>query len=228
MIFRCMLRRTVAAPVSPAFHADWDVTADALRRLLDDQRIADAASASASITWNAGQTALAYQFVGRPLRGGIRLNGAALWGVSRFIEDNADNNAIVICGLRVVDLSGTIERGELLAVGDHGSGTEIAAGSTPSRLFGNGDVVADYTTIEGDRLVLEVGFTDNAGTTPQAQMNHGASVANLVDDYVTTEGSTSGFNSWIELLGSTDPIVMLTSTPGEIRPYTVGPYTVGA
>lgn len=194
---RWYFRANAPAEVSPAFDGAWTRTAEALRRHLAEVASAsDAAAFGSLISFTSGQVVLMRQHVSGMLRGGIVITGANLSLVMRAVtqSSNGEDNTHGRVGARMFDASGTVLRATLLEVGAYGTDAEFPSPSA-SRILAN-DTLPAYTTMPGDRLVIETGFTDEAGTSPGASLYYGSDRA---DDYALEDGDETARNSWLEL-----------------------------
>lgn len=156
----------------------------------------DAVFSTGSVSWTAGQLRLIRQYVGPMMRGGVVLDAAVVRSVLRASEGAADDNASARFGLRVCSADGNTIRATLLAVGQHGVGTEFPT-SAESRIFANSAEASAYTTLPGDRFVAEFGASDAAGTTPMAALQFGSG-ASGGGDMDFDEGAFFS-NPWLEI-----------------------------
>lgn len=211
MATRFYFRAASVAQVSPDFDAAWTNTTSAVRRLLAERvRSTDTIAAGTARTWTAGEVRLDRQYISPPLAAGVVFTGEDVTCYMRPLESNADDNAITQMGVRVVSEDGATVRATLLAVDHYGSSTELATSAT-NRVFASAEALGDYTTVSGDRLVVEIGFTDSTGTSPSATGSYGSSAA---ADLAADEVSTTANNPWIQFSGS----VGLLVRPGEWTP----------
>jgi hypothetical protein len=93
---------------------------------------------------------------------------------------------------------GTTLRGELFSLANAGPATELtSAAALRNKTYADGDVTSAFAIFENDRLVVEIGYTDAAGTTPEGQASYGAPIGN--DDLLINETTTTAtFCPWIE------------------------------
>jgi hypothetical protein len=165
-----------AAAVSPSFDSGWTYTAEAVRRAMTTTRPTAASGFGATIgPWSgtAGDKALDRQYVSGPLAA-QRISGTVKAYFSAFQGDNADNVDQGILKIAVVSRDGATLRGTLLALGSHGPTTELIGGSLRNKAFADGDALDDLVIEEGDRLVVELGWSNStAGTTPEATIFYG-------------------------------------------------------
>ncbi len=208
MATRLYFPAVTAAAVSPAFDTGgWGYTSEALRRKLANTKGSSAITIGSQIgPWTAGvsQYALDRQYVSTRMDAGVVWKGVApLTTVSMqlmcreyALSDNVSNLSTVI---KVFSEDGLTERW-LWKQCSYGAGNEMINNVTHQNKGGNhvggqqnGSAV-DYTTVLGDRLVVEIGYTDTAGTTPEASAKWGENATDLpVNETQTTDGA-----GWIE------------------------------
>lgn len=200
MATRLYFKATEAAPVNPGFDGAWGYTGEALRRALSLVReYGDTPASGAQIgPWTPGQVALDRQYVSPPLSGAQTITGIVkLYLLAR--EFASTDNATSRLGLRVVSNDGITFRGTVLAVAQYGPNTELSTGLR-NKGFADGDAVASVNAQDGDRIVVEVGYTDGigaAGTTPEAQAQWGAEAKGTYSDLPENETATAGIG-WVE------------------------------
>lgn len=192
-----------AADVSPAFDAGWDASSQGLRRKLNDPKGSTSLALGSTITVPdaaAGATALDRQYVSEPLAANILIDGTVkgqLMPRETNLNDNVDQVAVSI---RVFDTTGATLRATLLALGTYAAADEFGVGdpNTENRKIADGDTLTPYTTQDGDRLVIELGYaTSLGGSSPGARSYFGdASATDLPEDTTTTDLGT--MNPWIE------------------------------
>lgn len=193
---RWWLRAALAAEVSPAFDAAWTETDSAVRRMLaPTPSSSDTIAAGTLLAWAAGEVQLDRQYVSQPLLGGVVLDAVTISAVVSMLEQAADDNATPRLGVRVVSEDGATVRETLLAVDNHAAAAELAT-STETRILASAQAVTAYTTADGDRLVVEIGWSDTAGTSPRAQSRYGSSAS---ADFALTAGLTTDLRPWLEL-----------------------------
>lgn len=193
MTTRFYLARTTAAPVSPAFDAAWTSTGSAVRRALLRDYDGSALTNGSTISWTSGQVALDRQYVSPPLSaqtltGNVRMQ-------LRARELASTDNVRPYLGIHVFSEDGTTYRATLLAVGFYNSTiTELSTTQT-NTAFADGDALTPYTCVDGDRVVVEIGYSDVAGTTPQALARYGAPAG---PDFGENNTDTSDLAPWVE------------------------------
>jgi len=126
------------------------------------------------------------------LRGGVSFAGATVSCVLKPRELDSTDNVTARIGVRIVSADGLTVRAVLLAVGDYGTGLEVDVhpGAT-TRIAANAQALASYVTQPGDRPVVEVGYSDTSGTTPQARGYYGTPAASLGDAPLADSGDAN-------------------------------------
>jgi len=189
-----------AAAVTPAFDGNWEDVDGAVRRRL--RYIKDLSNTFASgtpIGWTAGQDALDRQYVSDPMVAGQVFNTSVIMqGICRALESAVNDNVTQIkAGLRIVSNDGNTVRATLLAVANHsGSTTELGTTSTVRRIFNSTALTGTYVTADGDRIVLELGYSDDGtGASILATGSFGMSDGDAPYAFV---GGTTTCSPWVE------------------------------
>jgi hypothetical protein len=175
MASRFYLSRTQAPAVTPAFEA-WTRTSEALRREM--HTTADGSTISGLQFWGnaaaaANDTCLAFQFVSRPLAAGVAFATSDTIKCYALCNEGATNDNInrQPIAVKVVSQDGNTLRATLKALGHIGPNTnEWTTPVNTNKTWADGDALtANYTTVAGDRLVVEIGgqVSSAAGTTVQ-------------------------------------------------------------
>ena len=202
---RFFLPASTAADVNPAFDAGWETNGSALRKALADSKGASALMGTGAeviaLTEDSLNEALNRQLVSRPMNSGIVFtSGVTSVSMQLMVREGAvtDNVDRGLLGIRVVSLDGSTERATLLAVSNYSTTSEFTNNTSfRNKTFADGDTItAGYTTVEGDRLVVEVGYQTSTGSssTPNAQANWGENSTDLP----VNESQTTAGNGWIE------------------------------
>jgi hypothetical protein len=189
-----------AAAVTPGFHADWTYTSQALRRKLADTKGSSAITIGSRIgPWTPGQKALDRQYVSTRMNAGIAFNTPVDgFGCQLMVREyaTADNVDKLLVGVRIVSEDGNTVRATL-RVPFAGNNVEFINNATHRNnrcSTTNINFATSYTTVLGDRLVIEIGFQDNSGASPEASAKWGENATDLpVNDTQTTDGA-----GWIE------------------------------
>lgn len=208
---------TTAAEVSPAFDAAWTFTSDpdTVRRKLAIAKGVSAITAGGQIgAWTPGQIALSRQYVSAPLEEGIVFSSGVTTVAMQLMcrevgtGSNIDRSYL---GVRIVSEDGVTVQTTLLVVANYFANVEFGnLASQRNATFADGDTVsASYTTVAGDRLVVEIGFTDTIGTTPAGNSKYGENATDLpVDETQVTDGA-----GWIEF---SNTIALFSGVPNSL------------
>ena len=226
MATRFYFRASATPAVSPAFHASWDVTGGATRRQMSTTKLAGDTVTSVSNSGSLSQDVLIVQLVSDPMASGISIPDASdIEGWSYFLEASGSNNAITAAAVRVFSQDGTTVRSELSGV-VHGSGGEFPFTGFPARArdFMSGSTVGGsaYTTVAGDRLVVEVGHFNTAlSGSPNASMRIGsdATGSDAPEDQNNESLTALG---WFEFEPNVTFLADVTAPGGEERGLRIG------
>jgi len=207
MATRFYLSSTATVPTSLApSYAAWTRTSEGTRRAMQTTKDSSAMTSRtgfANTSPAANASALIVQYSSAPLAAGTVFTASThtISGVIRAMESAANNNVnrMPIC-LKVVSVDGATTRATLLALGHQGPNTTEWATSLSSKTLANAiALTGSYTTVIGDRLVIEIGGQVDAtgGTSVTASLSTGS--ASATDLAANTEGVTTANNPWIEL-----------------------------
>lgn len=207
--------------VSPGFDGGWGGVQGLRTRLLlaPDNTVWLSVPMFGGGTEAANATYQAAQFVSPRMASGVAFTtGQTASGVILAIELAATANLNrQPLSLRVVSADGASPRATLLTLAHYGPSTTEWNTTAQNRQLAQGvGLQANYTTVTGDRLVLEIGgqVDGTGGTSVQGQFTLGAQAATaLAED----ETSQSFLNPWFEV--STDITWLLT---GEDHGVTCG------
>lgn len=195
MVTRFYFPESNAADVSPAFGA-WGETGSALVRKLQNVKGSSAITIGTRHGWTAGVTQLDRQYVSRPMKAGISFSAVTVKMYLMTREYNNGDNSTSRLLVKIVNKAGDTIQQTLLALGQFGPATEYVNNVTHrNKAFADGDTVTgSYTTVEGDRIVVEIGHADAAGSTPEASCKFGENATDLPENQTqTTNGA-----GWIE------------------------------
>lgn len=178
---RLYLSDTGPPDISPAYHTSWGETANALarRRFVTDV-YPDGLTTRSVATVTPGLSTLHRQYVSDALQAGSGFVAGTdtfscqIQGLESAVNDNIINRVRV---LRIFAANGTTVQATLL---NFGNASSVVEWNTVLRNleYGNGSPCdANYTTVAGDRLVLEVGSNDSAGATITGSLRYGADSA---------------------------------------------------
>jgi hypothetical protein len=207
------------AGVEPAYDAGWNYATEASRRAL-----LAAKSASESLTigtqigpWSntAGQTALDRQYISEPLKAQT-ISGTFKGQVMTREYATTDNVDRLFVAVKVVSNDGTTVRATLFARANATTTVEFINNvSHRNKRIADGDALSSYDCIDGDRLLIEIGYSNStAGTTPEASARWGAPTG--TNDLPENETQTTAGVGWIEFSADVGRLFTFTPTDGVV------------
>lgn len=156
----------------------------------------------ANISPAANDSALARQYISEPMQAGVAfITSDTVKCYARASESGANDNINLqpIC-VKVYSQDGTTLRATMLALGHIGPNTtEWIVTTSTNKTWADGDVLTTgYTTVAGDRLVIEIGGQVSAagGTTATGTIVFGANSATNLGE---NETDTAANNPWFEI-----------------------------
>ena len=201
---RLYFSSSTAPSVSPSF-GSWGYTTEAGRFALLSAKGTSGETLVTGIQIGpsaSGVTQLDRQYVSAPISAGqvFTSGNTFLKAQLQCREFNIADNTRSGLSVRIVSNDGITTRVTLLATANYGlAGTTEFVNSVTLRnaAYANGDTVAaSYTTVAGDRLIVETGYTDNAGATVEGQCRYGAPTGTDLPEDETTTTSTNV--PWVE------------------------------
>lgn len=187
-----------AADVSPAYDAGWNYAAEALRRALANVKGSSAITTGTQVgPWTSGNKALDRQYVSNKLAA-QRISGTCKMQLMVREYADTDNVAAIYLCVKVVSEDGSTVRGTLLSLNYYAGISEFINNATHRNKKGaDGDAMSDVDALDGDRIVVEIGYSDAAGAAPEASAKWGENASDLPEDEIqTTDGA-----GWIEFSG---------------------------
>lgn len=199
MVTRLYFSNAQNSAVNPSFEA-WGENSEAVRRkLLTAKESGEVQTLGSRIGWTVGQTQLDRQYVSPPMDSGISFLAGTVKLQLACREFATGDNSVPRMALKIVNRAGDTTQQVLLSIANYGTTTEFINNATlRNAIYANSDVfVGAYTTVDGDRLVLEIGFTDNSGASPEAQARYGANSGTA--DHGENDTETTSLVPWIEV-----------------------------
>lgn len=223
MATRLYFASTTAGEVTPVANGAWGFTSEALvRKLVNGGKSNTALAIGAQIgPWTAGQSALDRRYVSAPLEAQT-INGTVAMQLMTREYATADNTTSRL-EVYVVSRDGQTVRGTLLAINQYGPATEYVNNVTHrNKTYADGDAIGAVVAQKGDRIVVCVGHTDAAGSTPEGSCKFGDPTGTA--DLPVNETQTTDGVGWIEFSGNLvfePPAVTITpskiSSPAAVR-----------
>jgi hypothetical protein len=182
--------------ITPSFDAGWNYTSEALRRdLLTAKSAGESLTIGTQIgpwTATAGQTALDRQYISGQLQAQT-ISGTFTGQLMTREYATTDNVDQLYVAVKVISSDGATVRATLFAFANATTTAEFINNATHrNKRIADGDALSSYTCIEGDRLLIEIGYRNStAGTTPEGSARWGAPSAtgNLpANETQTTDG----------------------------------------
>lgn len=189
----------IAADVTPAANGAWTNTTGALNRKLVPAKTNSAITIGTRRSWTAGQLALDRRYVSGQLAAQTISGTVKAYLMSRmYAGTDATQDRLEIY---VVSSDGLTVRGTLLAIARYGAvGGFVNNATHRNKSWANGDAISSLAIQSGDRLVVAIGYSDGAGTTPEGSIKWGDPLATA--DLPENETQTSDGTAWIEFSGN--------------------------
>jgi hypothetical protein len=184
--------------ITPAFEA-WNETDGALRRMMSPTAYQDALADGSALASTAGNKQLHRQYISDPMDSGIAFTTATtfscqIMGLESAINDNIINR---VRAVKIVDVNGTVVRATLVALGNAASVVEWNTAMRNLTFLSANTSAVNYTTVAGDRLVLEVGHLDSGGTTVSGTLRFGIT-GQTADLGANETDTTTTLRPWFE------------------------------
>ena len=168
------------APVSPAVDPGWASTAApfARRPMHPFARGGDNLTSVAGFGSTAGQNRCHRQFVGPPMQARQVFDTAVTYkAYAQGLQRNASDNLRTRIGIRIVSRDGATVRHTVKALGDYSSGAVWNTVLRSAAFFAGEPGTGSYTTVPGDRLLVEFGHGDATGATISGSSRWGSTAS---------------------------------------------------
>ena len=216
---RFYLWEASAAPVSPAVDAGWESSGApfARRPMQPFPGVGDNLRTISGFDSKAGRDRCHRQFIGAPMAAGQVFDTSVTYkAYAQGLESKANDNVRSRIGIRIVSRDGSTVRHTIKAIADYSSGAEWST-SLRSKAFLDGDAgTGSYTTVAGDRLVVEFGHRDASGASIAGSSRWGSTATggDLPENETTT---STNVRPWFECsLG----IAFETTSPPQVTQVT--------
>lgn len=202
-----------ASVVTPAFDGTFGTNAEVTRFKLANTKGSSAITIGTQIgPWTSASNASDRMFVSTRMDAGITFtSGSTTISGQLMVREyaNTDNVDKIVLVIKVVSEDGGTVRATIRNITNAATGAEFINNATHRNQTFSATCNASYTTVLGDRLTVEIGFGDNAGSTPEASAKWGENATDLpVNNTQTTDGAP-----WIEFSNT-------ITFAGEVTPTT--------
>jgi len=209
--------------VNPTIGAGWEDSSEIERRKLANVKGSSAIAAGQTVDIledQANYQDLDRQYVSTRMDAGIIFSVAttSITSVVMMREfATTDDVDKCILNVRVLSEDGQTDRAVLLSTANYGPTLEMINNATMrnKQCASGGDLVlAAYTTVLGDRLVVELGYqTDGAETSPQAAGKWGENATDCAEN----ETNTTDCAGWIQFSNTITFAGEIATAQGAIR-----------
>jgi len=209
-----------ATGISPTKDAAWEaeVSAGFARAVTATTKSGDAlATVSHADSDVTDQDICWRQYVSAALTAGQTITGTQeILSVCRVSEVSSSNNMFFVLGIRVIAADGTTVQKTVMPVTRDDT-------EAPSALTGRKIVAAsaatNYTTVAGDRLVIEIGMGGDPGGFGAPDHDSSMRLGSNSGSDLTVDGETNDYNPWVEL---TDTLTFVSAAVSRGYAY-IGP-----
>jgi len=190
MATRLYISENTSPPVSPNVDAGWESSAApfARRKMFTTTDGGDTLTTVTSFTSTTGQDRCHRQGISDPMDAGFTFDtGVTYKSQVQCLESAANDNIRSRMNVRIISEDGSTVRITCLAIADYSTGTEWNT-ALRNKVFANGDAgTGSYTTVAGDRICVEWGHNDSAGSTISGSSRWGrAGTADLGENETST------------------------------------------
>lgn len=160
MATKMWLSRTAHSYINPGTLFTWGSSVKAIYNL-NDTDLDDSSYLTSTYTGYGAGTVIFRQFISRPMSASIVFNSSTTYEMClRASESSTSANAFQLFGVSIVSNDGLTLRGQFSAL--EKDGTEFSTSLTARSNLRSGTSGLNYTTVAGDRLVVEVGWDQDA------------------------------------------------------------------
>lgn len=204
---------TPPAGFTPAFDAAWEDTSIGARLPCDTAKASTAMTTVSFTDADATDKDILFrQYISLALTAGQTITGnQEINSQMRVAETAAANNLFLVLGIRIVAADGsTVQKTVVVVV----RGDTEAVTTLTNRSNAPSSELTNYTTVAGDRIVVEVGLGGDplTGSTHSGDMRIGdADPTDLPADETTTTDN----NPWVQL---TDTLTFVAALPPGLGP----------
>ncbi len=199
MATRFYFRESGTAPITPSVDGGWESSASPFARkpMFTTTDGSDTLTTVTGFTSTTGQDRCHRQLISQPMAAGAVFDTSATYkcyvqGLESALNDNIKSRL----GVRILSEDGSTIRHTVLAIADYSTATEWNT-ALRNKAFANGDAgTGSYTTVAGDRLVVEIGHNDTAGASISASSRWGSAGSADLGENETSTSTTE--RPWFE------------------------------
>jgi hypothetical protein len=224
---RLYFRENGTAPITPAVDGGWESSASPFaRKPCFTTTASDSLTTVTGFTSTAGQDRCHRQLISEPMAAGIVFDTGVTYkcyvqGLESALNDNIKSRL----GVRILSQDGGTVRHTVLAIADYSTATEWNT-AIRNKAFANGDAgTGSYTTVTGDRLVIEIGHSDTSGASISANSRWGSHDTGVTDLGENETSTSTTERPWFETSVSitfVNPVTIASTTTAETSSGTVG------
>lgn len=201
MATRFYFRESSSAPVDVAVTAAWESSAApfAKKGMFTSTDGADTLTDITAFTSTAGQDRCHRMWISEPMVSGIVFDSSVTYKCQiQCSESAANDNIRSRCRIKIMSQDGATERYGVLGVAERGPNTEWNPTTMRNKtiLDGDTDPGAGYTTVTGDRLVIEIGHNDSSGVSISGNSRWGSAGSTDLPENETSTSTTE--RPWFE------------------------------
>jgi hypothetical protein len=232
MATRFYFRENGTAPITPSVDAGWESSASPFaRKPMFTTTATDALGTVTGFTSTTGQDRCHRQLISEPMAAGITFNtGTTYKCYLQALESATNDNCAARLCVRILSQGGSAVRATPLALADYSTATEFNT-ALRNKAFANGDAGAgSYTTVLGDRLVVEIGHNDAAGASISASSRWGSQSTGVTDLGENETSTSTTERPWFETSANitfVNPTPLATTAAAQTSAIAVGVQVAG-
>lgn len=220
MATKMWLSRTAFSIMNPGTLFTWGSSVKSVYSLHDTDTD-DSSYLTSTYTGYGQGTVLFRQFISKPMAASIVFDSTTTYELCmRASESSTSANAFNLFGVAIVSEDGTTVRDKFDAL--EKDGTEYSTSLTARANIRNGTSGLNYTTVAGDRIVLEVGWDQDGSGSYSISQSLGNTGA-----FLSGDGDTSILAPWIEFSNTITFNAEGSSPPATNEDYDVTAYISG-
>lgn len=201
MATRLYFHEAGSVGITPSVDGGWESSASPFARkpLVTTAKSGDTLTTVSGFTSTAGQDRCHRQLISSPMDSGHIFNTSVTYKCYvQCLESAANDNIRSRICVRILSEDGSTVRHTVLALADLSSGAEWNT-ALRNKVFADGDAGSgSYTNVAGDRICVEIGHNDSAGSSISASSRWGSDAGASADlgENETDTGTT--LRPWFE------------------------------